>query len=271
MTQFTIDTALTLVQSFEQFPVNFDDAWVWIGYSKKQNAKDKLIRNFTEDRDYTLTKVRETKSDGSFSHYYELIKVTINCFKEIAMMAGTDKGKEVRQYFLECERQLKSQQEEFTLPKTYLEALKALVASEEQKLVLEESLKTADETITGYRNVFTGEGNLTMKQTADALNLPKLGRNNLIKYLRYRKLLTKEGGSIPTRYALERGYLKVHTSDWTSSQDGTTYTNQSAVFTFKGFCWLVQQLKTDGYKIKETPQAMWDTYYPNNTVKLRVV
>ena len=37
----------------------------------------------------------------------EFIKLTIDCFKSFGMMAGTEKGKEIRRYFLMCERQLK--------------------------------------------------------------------------------------------------------------------------------------------------------------------
>jgi phage anti-repressor protein len=104
---FSIELAKELVESNEQFPVDFDKAWQWLGYAKKQNAKDKLIRNFDKDFDYRLTQMRETKQDGSFSHYYERIELTTECFKSLGMMAGTKKGKEVRRYFLDCEKQLK--------------------------------------------------------------------------------------------------------------------------------------------------------------------
>ena len=40
--EFSHELALTLVQSTDQFPVDFDAAWKWIGYSTKQKAKNKL-------------------------------------------------------------------------------------------------------------------------------------------------------------------------------------------------------------------------------------
>ena len=39
----------------------------------------------------------------------EVICVTVDCFKTWAMMANTPQGKQVRLYFLECERQLKQE------------------------------------------------------------------------------------------------------------------------------------------------------------------
>lgn len=37
----------------------------------------------------------------------ESIKLTPDCFKQLAMMAGTERGKKVRRYFLNCEAELK--------------------------------------------------------------------------------------------------------------------------------------------------------------------
>lgn len=98
--------ALALVQSTEQFPVDFDAAWKWIGYSTKQKAKNKLINNFDIEFDYTLTQTvkRVEGNRGGGSVRFESINLTLDCFKSLGMMAGTGQGKEVRRYFLECER-----------------------------------------------------------------------------------------------------------------------------------------------------------------------
>lgn len=263
---FNIELAKQLMNDQATFPVNLDLAWKWIGYSKKQNAKDKLTRNFIEQVDYTITQMRETKPDGSFSHYYDLILLKVNCFKSLAMMAGTEQGKQVRLYFLECERQLKEQQS-IKMPTNMLEAAKFVqdmankwIQAEEDKLKLQQCLEIADSTIEGYRNLFKGESALSMKQAADALAIPKLGRNNLIKFLREQKMIVTTSNA-PSRYAIERGYLVALTYDW-SGNDGNKYTNQSSEITWKGFCWLVKELKKAGYTVRVTPQAMWDTHQP---------
>ena len=54
--------------------------------------------------------------------------ISINSAKEIAMLNGGDKGKQARQYFIECDKQLQK-----NLPSTYKEALLALIAKEEEK------------------------------------------------------------------------------------------------------------------------------------------
>ncbi|WP_013325676.1 hypothetical protein [Gloeothece verrucosa] len=97
---FSQQTALTLIQSNDPFPVDFEQAWNWIAYSTKQKAKNKLLNNFEKGIDY-LTEWVKTPSGGRPS---ESIKLSIDCFKSFGMMAGTQKGKEIRRYFLECER-----------------------------------------------------------------------------------------------------------------------------------------------------------------------
>lgn len=98
--EFSSELALALVQSTEQFPVDFDDAWQWIGYSSKQMARKKLVNNFETGVDF-LIKGLKSSSGGRSS---ELIALTVDCLKSLGMMAGTQKGKEIRRYFLECER-----------------------------------------------------------------------------------------------------------------------------------------------------------------------
>jgi phage anti-repressor protein len=107
MTDFTPDLAFSLfkAQSSEDYPVNFEDAFPWLGYSRKDHAKRSFLAcGFIEGVDFRILKIRETRPDGSFSHYWEYIRMTVDCFKTWGMMAGTQKGKEVRRYFLDCEK-----------------------------------------------------------------------------------------------------------------------------------------------------------------------
>lgn len=101
---FSPDLAKQLYESGEEFCIDFDLAWAWIGYARKDNARKKLTRNFRKDVDY-YSMWRNVRHDGlSSASQVEKIMLTIDCFKSLGMMAGTDKGREIREYFLDCER-----------------------------------------------------------------------------------------------------------------------------------------------------------------------
>ena len=79
MTDFILSEnfVLDLLGSSEQFPIDLDDAWKWIGWSKKQDAKDMLFNNFREGKDF-LRKGVKSSTGGRPS---ECIVLRIDCFK----------------------------------------------------------------------------------------------------------------------------------------------------------------------------------------------
>jgi phage anti-repressor protein len=107
----TPEVIFSLIQSEEEFPVDFDDAWRWIGYSTKGNAKVALENaQLVEGIDFQVFMENHKNSKGG--RPVEKIKLTIDAFKMFCMAAGTSKGRQVRLYFLECERELKRYLEE---------------------------------------------------------------------------------------------------------------------------------------------------------------
>lgn len=95
---------------------------------------------FEENKDYILINSKNgiNLNGGRPEIDYALI---LDTSKEIAMLQRSEKGKQARLYFIECEKQVKKQ-----LPQTYKEALLALVAKEEEKeklLLKVDNLSTA--------------------------------------------------------------------------------------------------------------------------------
>ena len=107
--ELTKITVFKYLDSDNEFPIDFDNAWMWVGYTRKENALNKLLNNFDIGVDFI-------EEENIFSPNGEKIArgrkpdkyyITIDCFKAFCMMAGTSKGKEVRKYFLDCEKELK--------------------------------------------------------------------------------------------------------------------------------------------------------------------
>lgn len=101
--ELTPDIVEEMLHSSDPFPVPFGQAFKWLGFSRKDPAKRSLVENFVAGFDY-LVEVAPVVGRGRPS---EIIRLTVDCFKALGMMAGTAKGREVRHYFIECERKLK--------------------------------------------------------------------------------------------------------------------------------------------------------------------
>lgn len=92
------------------------------------------------------------------------------------------------------------------LPKDYLSALKALVASEEEKIRLTEENKLMKPKADFYDAVAESDNVVDMAKAAKILGIPKMGRTNLFKFLREKRVLDKN--NVPYQQYVTNGYFK---------------------------------------------------------------
>ena len=105
--EFNQELAASLYQSTDSFPVDFLEAWQWLKYSRKDVAKRALFNSgFIENQDFRFDVERITTGFSGIrgGDVNENIYLTVECFKLWSMMSGTEQGKKVRLYFLECEK-----------------------------------------------------------------------------------------------------------------------------------------------------------------------
>lgn len=115
---------LAIVESDEKFPVDFDEASEWLGYSRTRNALRVLSGNFIEGVDFIVNKevintpltTEQIDNHAGFSDSVILNKtanshrrinrylLTIDCFEELGMLTRTSKGREIRQFFLQVKK-----------------------------------------------------------------------------------------------------------------------------------------------------------------------
>ena len=84
---------------------------------------------FEEGKDYAVKNDRVQDTLGREREALNHI-VSLDMAKEISMIQRTDKGKQARQYFIECERRVKSSVP--AIPQTYAEALRAAADNAER-------------------------------------------------------------------------------------------------------------------------------------------
>jgi|LakMenE18May11ns_1017448.scaffolds.fasta_scaffold9929504_4 phage anti-repressor protein len=103
--QALIDKWLEQERNGVRFPVDFETAWYIAGYSRKDSAKRKLSK-MTEGTDFhRLVEVKQRHQRGAVE--VEVFTLTCDALKHFCLLAETEQGREIRQYFVECEKKWK--------------------------------------------------------------------------------------------------------------------------------------------------------------------
>ena len=88
------------------FVIDLDNVWQWLGFSQKIKAKQMLEKNFTINKDYKLLLYLEVKqtSNTKGGHNKEIFMLNIKTFKLFCIKAGTKKADEIHDYFIKLEQ-----------------------------------------------------------------------------------------------------------------------------------------------------------------------
>lgn len=172
---------------------------------------------FVDGEDFAVCFPNLGSKTGSGGHNAKDYLLSLDCAKEIAMAENSDRGRQVRKYFIECERKLR----EFKLyggfysqlPKTFPDALRALAETEEKRVALETKVKEDAPKVLFAESVQASPTTILIGELAKILrqNGVQVGQNRLFKQLRSDKFLmfNGEGRNIPTQRAMEMGLFVV--------------------------------------------------------------
>ncbi|WP_414579125.1 phage antirepressor KilAC domain-containing protein [Anabaena sp. CCY 9402-a] len=259
LSQFSQSLAIDIYESQEPFPVSFDDAWQWLGYSRKDSAKRNFDGcGFIEDVDYQLHTSVGSVNHSTFSPQAlaaaarkEDIYITAECLKQWGMMSGTEQGKQIRLYFLKCERIAKRSvaqpPAQPQLPTNYIAALEALLLAEKEKIAL--SSKTEEQALVisqlepkaqAADVLAGGNGNYSMQEAAQLINVPNMGRTNLFTFLK------KNGFLIDTYHAYQK-YLDMGVFSIRTYLNEYGRPKTQVLVTPKGIQYLIKKLEEHGY------------------------
>jgi len=211
--------------------VNARDLWEALG-SKQQFANwiASRIDGFIAESDFTVNRIINGKA---VQYDYHL---TIDTAKHIAMLERNEKGREIRQYFIEVEKKAR---EHFSVPGTYAEALQLAAdqAKEIEKKNIE--LQIAKPKIEFFDAVTDSKDAVEMKTVAKVLNLG-IGRNKLFELLREKAIL--DSRNQPYQQFIDRGYFRVIESQYTKP-DGEIHISFKTVVYQKGIDYIRKIVK----------------------------
>jgi hypothetical protein len=124
------------------FIIDLDNVWKWLGFSSKHKAKELLNKSFILDKDYKLllTQTGEQSIHIKGGHNKHTILLNIDTFKKFCLKAGTKKADEVHEYYIQLEETLHEViQEESNELKAQLENYKTeIITNEKDKLIIRE-------------------------------------------------------------------------------------------------------------------------------------
>jgi hypothetical protein len=87
------------------FVIDLDNVWKWMGFSQKIKAKQMLEKHFILNKDYTKSPYQEVKQlpHTKGGQNKEIFMLNIETFKKFCLKAGTKKADEIHGYYIKME------------------------------------------------------------------------------------------------------------------------------------------------------------------------
>lgn len=189
---------------------------------------------FSQEIDYreVMDKIVQNPKGGRPSTDYE---ITLDMAKEIAMIQRSDKGKEVRQYFLELERRWNSPEAVMNRALEY--SRKQVKALMEENKELKPKALFADAVSASDESILIGQLAKLIRQ-----NGYEIGQNRLFEWMRENGYLIKSGSrrNQPTQRAMDMRLFEVKERT-ISNPDGSTRITLTTKVTGKGQVYFVNK------------------------------
>jgi hypothetical protein len=163
------------------FVIDLDNLWKWLGFSQKYNAKCVLEKNFNINKDYKYfaPEVAGAKKDNRGGHNKETIMLNVETFKKFCLKAGTKKADEIHDYFINLENiMFEITKEECNILKQQLQQVEEIKNKEmEEKLVSQQILEKEKVLLKEYSNSGTLVYIIKVKSLSNGEYIVKIGHS----------------------------------------------------------------------------------------------
>ena len=182
---------------------------------------------FAENQDFLLLKNEQQTGRGGHNRVDHIIK--LDMAKEIAMIQRTERGKQVRQYFIQVEKDFNSPEKimarALLMADKKVHQLEAKIEADRPKVLFAEAVSAS------HTSILVGELAKLLKQ-----NGVDMGANRLFNWLRAHGYLIKRNGrdwNMPTQKSVEMGLIRVKETSITHA-DGHIPVSKTPLVTGKG-------------------------------------
>ena len=182
---------------------------------------------FAENQDFLLLKNEQQTGRGGHNKVDHIIK--LDMAKEIAMIQRTERGNQVRQYFIQVEKDFNSPEKimarALLMVDKKVHRLEAKIEADRPKVLFAEAVSAS------HSSILVGELAKLLKQ-----NGVDMGANRLFNWLRAHGYLIKRNGrdwNMPTQKSVEMGLIRVKETSITHA-DGHITVSKTPLVTGKG-------------------------------------
>jgi hypothetical protein len=166
--------------SKNDFVIDLDNIWQWLGFSQKVNAKMLLEKQFTIEKDYKKSLLLQQKQTNQTKggHNKEIFMLNVETFKRFCLKAGTKKADEVHDYFIKLENiMFEITKEEGDELKQQVLTLENKNKSMEEKIIKQKELDNEKFLLKEYTNIGCMIYIIKVKMNDDGTYIVKIGHS----------------------------------------------------------------------------------------------
>lgn len=221
-------------------------AFLEVGKDFSTWIKDRISQyGFEENQDYVVfTDSGENSSGGRPAKEYH---ISLDMAKELSMVERNDRGKEARQYFIECERRAKQSRNVIAFdPEDPAQLRGLLVNYAERTQVAEARVIELEPKAEAFDRIDGSEGSVTPRVAAKTLDVPE---RKFTKWLEVNGWAFRQSGKGKLQAYSERrkqGYLEHRLRTFTDG-NGDERSESQMLVTPRGMARLAQIFEKEGF------------------------
>ena len=197
---------------------------------------------FIENIDFVAIAQKRATAQGNETTYFDHI-LKLDMAKEIAMLQRNEKGKQIRKYFIEIEKEFNSPEK--IMARGLLIADKTIKEQKTLIINLEYKIEKDKNKVEFYDDVVDSTTTFEISKVAKMLNFIQVGRNNLFEILREQGILQRD--NTPYQNYVDRGWFRLIETKYTKP-NGDVQLNYKTVVYQKGIEHIAKLLKRLGYQ-----------------------
>ena len=194
--------------------------------------------DFIKTQDLSSPNLANAKSRAQTRIEYHL---TLGMAKELCMVERNEKGKQARQYFIECERVAKQKLAAQPALPSYSEALRQLADQIDHNKELQEKIEQDKPKVEYCDQIVADNGSMTITKAAKVIGYPPRKFKDYIRQIGW----LYANADTPMQHVITSGYMVLRYAHWTDN-DGNYVEKPYAHITAKGMFAIYKRMRKEG-------------------------